>query len=167
MIDPHTAFGHHLLEIAIAYAVAAIPAHRPEHDLAPEVAPLEVRHGPALLARAFHRGTPRALQQSPMESFLAAIAGRRGDDATAKAQDVMYEAWERTTSRSRTALARKALGISPLCADAYVLLAEEARSIEEARDLYAKGVEAGELALGPRGFKEYAGHFWGFLETRP
>ena len=32
---------------------------------------------------------------------------------------------------------------------------------------YAKGVEAGELALGPQGFKEYAGHFWGFLETRP
>jgi tetratricopeptide (TPR) repeat protein len=103
-----------------------------------------------------------------MESFLAAIAGRRGDDATAKAQDVMYEAWERTTPRSRIALARKALGISPLCADAYVLLAEEAtQSIEEARDYYAKGVEAGELALGPRGFKEYAGHFWGFLETRP
>jgi hypothetical protein len=102
-----------------------------------------------------------------MESFLAAIAGHRGDDATAKAQDVMYEAWERTTSRSRIALARKSLGISPVCADAYVLLAEEARSIEEARDLYAKGVEAGELALGPRGFKEYAGHFWGFLETRP
>src|SRR5271169_6168016 len=103
-----------------------------------------------------------------MESFLAAIAGRRGDDATAKAQDVMYEAWERTTPSSRIALARKALGISPLCADAYVLLAEEAaRSIEEARDYYAKGVEAGELALEPRRFKEYAGHFWGFLETRP
>src|SRR5258706_16082315 len=64
-----------------------------------------------------------------MESFLAAIAGHRGDDATAKAQDVMYEAWERTTSRSRIALARKALGISPLCADAYVLLAEEARTV--------------------------------------
>src|SRR5438105_4040376 len=78
-----------------------------------------------------------------MESFLAAIAGRRGDEATAKAQDVMYEAWKRTTSRSRIALAHKALGISPLCADAYVLLAEEARSIEEARDYYAKGVEAG------------------------
>jgi|SRR6516165_3826657 hypothetical protein len=75
----------------------------------------------------------------------------------------MYEAWERTTSRS-LALARKALGISPLCADAYVLLAEEARSIEEARDYYAKGVEAGELALGPRGFKRYAGHFWGILD---
>ena len=73
-----------------------------------------------------------------MEGFLAAIAGRRGDDATAKAQDVMYEAWERTTPCSRIALARKALGISPLCADAYVLLAEEAaRSIKEARDYYA------------------------------
>jgi hypothetical protein len=87
-----------------------------------------------------------------METFLAASAGHRGDDATAKAQDVMYEAWERSTSRSRIALARKALGISPLCADAYVLLAEEARSVEEARDYYAKGVKAGELALGPRGF---------------
>ena len=69
-----------------------------------------------------------------IESFLAALSGHRGDDATAKAQDVMYDAWERTTSRSRIALARKALGISPLCADAYVLLAEEARSLEEARD---------------------------------
>ena len=57
--------------------------------------------------------------------------------------------------------------ISPLCADAYSILAEEARSVEEARDLYARGVEAGELALGRKGFKEYAGHFWGFLETRP
>jgi len=79
----------------------------------------------------------------------------------------MYRAWEQNNSRSRIALACKALDISPLCADAYVLLAEEAQSIEEARDLYARGVEAGELALGPRDFKEYAGHFWGFLETRP
>lgn len=104
-----------------------------------------------------------------MERFLVAL-GRRGggDDLTAKAQDVMYEAWEQTTARSRIALARKALSISPLCADAYVLLAEEAaRSVEEARDYYAKGVEAGELALGPERFAEYEGQFWGFLETRP
>ncbi len=102
-----------------------------------------------------------------MESYLAAIAGRSRDDATAKAQDVMYDAWDRTTSRPRIALARKALTISPLCADAYNLLAEEAGSVQEARDLYAKGVEAGELVLGTEGFEEYAGHFWGFLETRP
>src|SRR5260370_33573609 len=102
-----------------------------------------------------------------MESFLAAIAGSRSDDATAKAQDVMYEAWERTTSHSRIALARKALGISPLCADAYVLLAEEARSIEEARDYYAKGVEPGEVARRPAGVTPDAGHLWAFAESRP
>jgi tetratricopeptide (TPR) repeat protein len=111
---------------------------------------------------------PAALpDRRAMESFLAANSGHPGSDATAKAQDVMYQAWERTTSRSWIALACKALGISPLCADAYVLLAEEARSPKEARECYAKGVEAGELALGPRGFKQFAGHFWGFLETRP
>jgi tetratricopeptide (TPR) repeat protein len=102
-----------------------------------------------------------------MESYLAAVAARSRADAIAKAQDVMYEAWDRTTSRSRIALAHKALTISPLCADAYNLLAAEAATTAEARDLYARGLEAGELALGPKGFKEYDGHFWGFLETRP
>jgi tetratricopeptide (TPR) repeat protein len=110
---------------------------------------------------------PALPDRRAMESYLAALTGRNRNDALAKAQDVMYDAWERTTSLSRVALARKALGISPLCADAYNLLAEEAGSVEEARDLYAKAVDAGELALGPKGFKGYAGHFWGFLETRP
>ena len=111
---------------------------------------------------------PALPDRRAMERFLAAIGGRGSDDPTGPAQAMMYEAWEQTSSRSRIALARKALGISPLCADAYVLLAEEAaRSPEEARDLYAKGVEAGELALGPEGFAEYEGEFWGFLETRP
>ncbi len=102
-----------------------------------------------------------------MESFLKTITGRSRREAIEKAQDLIYDAWERATARSRIALARKALAITPLCADAYNILAEEAQSVEEARDLYARGVEAGELALGRKGFKEYAGHFWGFLETRP
>jgi tetratricopeptide (TPR) repeat protein len=80
----------------------------------------------------------------------------------------MYDAWDQSSPRARVDLAHKALAISPLCADAYVLLAEEeAKSAEEALELFRKGVEAGEQALGPAGFKEYAGHFWGFLETRP
>ncbi len=57
--------------------------------------------------------------------------------------------------------------ISPLCADAYNLLADEAATPAEARDLYLRGLEAGELALGPEDFEEYGGQFWGFLETRP
>ncbi len=84
------------------------------------------------------------------ESVLAAISAHSRDDAIAKAQEVIYEAWDRATSRSRIALAHKALAISPLSADAYNLLAEEADTPAEARDLYARGLDAGELALAPR-----------------
>ena len=85
-----------------------------------------------------------------------------------RAQDLIYEAWEADTSKRRIALAVKALAISPMCADAHVLLAEHAKpgSAEEL-ELWRHGVEAGEKALGKSGFEEYAGHFWGFLETRP
>jgi tetratricopeptide (TPR) repeat protein len=103
-----------------------------------------------------------------MEGFMSAIGGRPANDATAKAQQVMYDAWDQTDPRARVTLAHKALAISPLCADAYVLLAEEeAKSVQEALEYYRKGVEAGGQVLGPKRFKEYAGHFWGFLETRP
>ena len=83
-----------------------------------------------------------------------------------RAQELMYDAWEATGSR-RIKLARQALAISPDCADAYVLLAEEARSLPEAKRLYEQGVSAGERALGPQTFEEDAGHFWGIIETRP
>lgn len=85
-----------------------------------------------------------------------------------EAQDVMYEAWQATTRAKRVKLAKKALSISPDCADAYVLLAEEtATSAEEALRLFAEGIAAGERAIGPEGFKEMEGNFWGLLETRP
>jgi tetratricopeptide (TPR) repeat protein len=84
-----------------------------------------------------------------------------------EAQELMYEAWETHSPKERIRLARKALKISPDCADAYVLLAEEeARSAEEARDLYAAGVAAGERALADD-FEEMTGHFWGITATRP
>ena len=103
-----------------------------------------------------------------MESFMSAIGAPRAKSATDKAQDVMYQAWDQAEPRKRIALANKALTISPLCADAYVLLAEEkAKSAKEALEYYRKGVDAGSRALGTKAFNEYAGHFWGFLETRP
>jgi tetratricopeptide (TPR) repeat protein len=132
---------------------------------------MPVSKKPRRTARPGASGKPAAAGVVPdrrvMESFLATVASRSRREAIEKAQDLIYDAWERATARSRIALARKALAITPLCADAYSILAEEARSVEEARDLYARGVEAGELELGRKGFKEYAGHFWGFLETRP
>ena len=85
-----------------------------------------------------------------------------------KAQAMVYEALETESARKRRQLARRALKTSGDCADAYVLLAEEdAGSLEETRELYQKGVEAGERALGRETFEEDAGYFWGILETRP
>jgi tetratricopeptide (TPR) repeat protein len=84
------------------------------------------------------------------------------------AQDLIYDAWQATTAKRRVELARKALAISPLCADAYVLLAGQAeRGSDEELDLWRGGVEAGKSALGAAAFKELTGSFWGFLETRP
>lgn len=85
-----------------------------------------------------------------------------------QAQDRMYEAWEARNRKACVRLAREALAISPDCADAYVLLAEEtARTSDEALKLYEEGTRAGERALGPEAFAEGAGNFWGILETRP
>ena len=63
-----------------------------------------------------------------MESFLAAMTRSHADDASEKAQDLVYAAWEETSPRKRVALARKALSVSPLCADALNILAEAAGS---------------------------------------
>jgi tetratricopeptide (TPR) repeat protein len=83
-----------------------------------------------------------------------------------EAQELMYRAFE-ARGRRRIQLARRALELSADCADAYVVLAEESRSVQEARELYEAGVAAGERALGPVLFAEEAGHFWAIVRTRP
>jgi tetratricopeptide (TPR) repeat protein len=94
-------------------------------------------------------------------------AKKKGATPLEKAQDIMYDAWD-SKGKQRIDLAYKALSVSKDCADAYVLLAEEAatNSAEVIRFL-EDGVRAGERALGERMFADEAGHFWGILETRP
>lgn len=84
-----------------------------------------------------------------------------------QAQDLMYRAWEEPSRARRTRLAREALDLSPDCADAYTLLAQEALTAPEAEALYTAGCAAGERALGSKTFRDNAGHFWGLVETRP
>ena len=85
-----------------------------------------------------------------------------------KAQDLMYDAWDEPNPATRIILAHQALEISPDCADAYVLLAEDqADSLQTALEFYKKGIEAGERALGDKFFEENTGYFWGMIETRP
>jgi len=103
-----------------------------------------------------------------VESLLAMFGGGPHDNAIDAAQDIMYDAWDASDPKRRIALAKKALELSPLCADAYVLLAQETtRNVDEAIDLYRQGVEAGERTLGKSAFRDDVGHFWGLLETRP
>lgn len=84
-----------------------------------------------------------------------------------KAQQIMYEAFETANPRKAVALAQEALQVCPDCADAYVLLAQYAPTLDKALHLLGQGVAAGERVLGERTFREYAGEFWGLLETRP
>lgn len=106
-----------------------------------------------------------------LESFLGDL-GADSDEGERSpldaAQDLIYDAFETQSKARRIALAKKALTISTDCADAYNLLAEEeASSLAEKTRLYTQAVEAGERAIGRKGFREMAGHFWGFIETRP
>lgn len=84
------------------------------------------------------------------------------------AQDIMYDAWDTDDPLERVRLAHEALAAYEYCADAYVLLGEEAaQSAEEAKNFYEKGVHAGEQDLGEDFFRENVGYFWGMYETRP
>ena len=114
----------------------------------------------ASAARPRRPRTPRTL--------VAAFREIDDEAPLERAQDLAWDAWDAPTRRKRVSLAKKALAISPLCADAYVLLAlNEARTLEDELALYRKEVEAGEEALGQTALREEVGNFWGILETRP
>jgi tetratricopeptide (TPR) repeat protein len=115
-----------------------------------------------------------AFDRRGMEGLMSRMAGELGaesDDHQSdlrRAQEIMYDAWDETNPAKRIALAHEALSISPQCADAYVLLAqEEADTVKRALELYKQGMEAGARALGAKYIRENTGHFWGLLETRP
>ena len=85
-----------------------------------------------------------------------------------QAQEFAYDAGEEPDRARRNALARKALGISPICADAWLELSNLRNLTPEMRREYLmRAVCAGELAIGERSFVEDKGSFWSVLETRP
>ena len=108
----------------------------------------------------------RRAMEGVMRQILDGIGDSGADTPLARAQEVMYQAFDAAESQ-QVPLARQALDICPDCADAYVLLAENAATLDEAMKLYQEGVAAGERAIGQEGFQQYEGQFWGFLETRP
>lgn len=109
-----------------------------------------------------------------MRSQLARYTARLDDgansaeeEALAEAQDIAFSAMDEPDRAKRAALARKAIEISPRCADAHSILANDAATPADAVVSFEKAVEAGAAALGPDVFANDAGMFWGLLETRP
>ncbi len=106
-------------------------------------------------------------------SKLVSLADARRPKRKAKpdpyaAQKLMYEAFEVADPEERVALAQKAISLSPGCADAYVILAEEtAESLAEAVEILQRGVSAAEDQFGAGFFEEYSGVFWLDIDTRP
>ena len=82
------------------------------------------RKGPATPSSKSASAAVKLPDRRAMESFMSAIGAPRAKSARDKAQDVMYQAWDQAEPSKRIALANKALTISPLCADAYVLQAD-------------------------------------------
>ncbi|MFW6134867.1 MAG: SEC-C metal-binding domain-containing protein [Elusimicrobiota bacterium] len=94
------------------------------------------------------------------------IPAVKNKSALRRAQDIIYDAWGFVDPAVRVDMAEEAPEISKDCADAYVILAEDAASSwEEAKEYYMEGIKAGERALGKKNFEEYRGYFRGFTEA--
>jgi tetratricopeptide (TPR) repeat protein len=96
------------------------------------------------------------------------IKAKKGPSAKAKAQDILYAAWDEPSDTKRIQLAKQALELFPDSPDAYNILAEsDARTIKEAAKYYERGILAGEREISAKFFNENKGHFWGITSTRP
>lgn len=85
----------------------------------------------------------------------------------ARAQQLVYRAMD-AGGKERVALARKALGFSKDCADAYIILATEtAQDQHEEVKLFQQALEAAERALEGTGYEEHLPHLWGHVPGRP
>lgn len=106
------------------------------------------------------------LDALPM-SFMRMLEDDDSDEALELAQEKAFEAMEAPLAGERIALAREALALSPLCADAYLVLARETADANEALELYRRAVAGGAEALGETAFQDDVGSFWGLIQTRP
>ncbi|MDE2505574.1 MAG: hypothetical protein KGM43_00035 [Planctomycetota bacterium] len=109
----------------------------------------------------------RLVIEGAMRKHMRGLDDAPPETALYRAQDLIYQAIGASDLEERMRLAKLALQTSPDCADAYLLLAEDAAELVAKLELCEKAVAAGERTLGARAFREDVGHFWGLLATRP
>jgi tetratricopeptide (TPR) repeat protein len=110
--------------------------------------------------------TPRSLLRS-IERHLHETSGV-DEDTAFEAQQLVYDAMEAETDEQERELIMKALELDPTNVDALLTCARSCPfTDEEYVEVARKIVAVAEKNLGPKGFKDYAGYFWGFIETRP
>jgi hypothetical protein len=100
-----------------------------------------------------------------MQTWLARVGVEAADLANEAAQQIICDAREAPNIVEQYRLALAALDQSPPCSDAFDILA--GIMPEHAAALFARGMLAAELALGPQRLAEFEGEFWGHLDTRP
>ncbi len=86
-----------------------------------------------------------------------------------ESQECYYDAMEARTENEAYRLLSRALELDPGNTDAWLLILSDhpPASLDEEIDILRKLVAIAEERLGKQAFKEFAGHFWGFHETRP
>jgi tetratricopeptide (TPR) repeat protein len=111
---------------------------------------------------------PRELDpRSPLRAIERALASQSNAPSD-RAQDLFYEAMDAPTDEEELALLEKALKLDVGNVDVLLaLMRHERLSNAEAIECLQKLVKLAETRLGPKAFKEFAGAFWGFHETRP
>lgn len=92
---------------------------------------------------------------------------KKSSDSREAARDLVEEAWEAQDPEEQVRLSLEALRRDKDCVEAHQLLGDLAPTAAEAAESYREAMQSAERRLGPEAFREYAGHFWGFVETRP
>lgn len=98
-----------------------------------------------------------------MVNRLSAAPG----EIAAKAQELIYDAWDAGTPSLRLRYARKALTIDPHAIDTFVLLALDAATSPERIALLREALRIGSLVWGSLLERPPEGFFWGELNARP
>src|SRR5581483_4513429 len=102
-----------------------------------------------------------------MERHLSSTA-RVSEKQAFEAQQLFYDAMAATTAKEQEKLIHKVLNLDPTNVDALLYAAQNSGLSGELHiEVLRKIVALGEKNLGPKAFKEFAGAFWGFIETRP